>query len=151
MEFEQSQKIIEEYLEKYKLRDLGKCYKQIVQHIDLLQNDKELTKFNMDFMVDQTRVLMKAILSDGLDIDQCRFIEAFSELIFNWNANVEKNPDIDLYTQIMKRMVGIIILLQNNIALMKKANDRWHVLTNWAPPAYDMSKAYLESLLKKYK
>ena len=151
MQLEQIRSIITVYTDKYRLQAPRDCFNMIMEHIDLLQNDKKLPEFDMDFVVGEVRRLVFSILSDDLSFEHLQFIEAFSELIFNWNSNIENsNQDIDLYTQILKRQVETAILLKNTITVIKESNERWQTLATWSPPAYDMSKAYLKSLLDKY-
>ena len=50
MNLEQTQSIIKNYIDKYSLQSAGKCHNLIMEHIELLQNDKEVPEFDMDLM-----------------------------------------------------------------------------------------------------
>lgn len=75
----------------------------------------------------------------------------FGRLAFNWNKTFGKRPDI---SQTAKNITAITLgnlSLTQAIGIIKALTDRLKSIQHFAPPAFDLSRHYLETLLKKSK
>jgi len=70
----------------------------------------------------------------------------FGLLIFNWNNSIGKRPDIAQNILLATRVVDAHMALVDAIFVAKTLCSQMRKLTQWTPPAFDLSKAYLKSL-----
>jgi hypothetical protein len=68
-------------------------------------------------------------------------------LIYNWNKNVLEDRDIELLCIFSGNIIDLRNNMLNTIDVMKDVYGHYKDLAGWMPPAFDISKAYLEKLL----
>ena len=74
---------------------------------------------------------------------------AYSELIFNWNSNVQKDEvlrQLCLYISRTCEIRNDLIITTN---VLKDVDDRLRELSSWSPPSYEIAKEYFEKLLEE--
>jgi len=71
-----------------------------------------------------------------------------SKLAFNWNQQIGKCPNIARTALLLQRIVTAQKTLDDTILIAQKLLSRLQNLTSRRPVAYELSKAYLESLPK---
>lgn len=145
MEFEQAKKYVKTYMQP----EDKDFYQLMMKHIDLLENDKEITRFDEKQTKDYIRSVTKRFIHSSLSIETLQFYEGFSQLVYNWNLYVLQDPDIELYCEILKDLVNVSITLSNVSDTMQKAYEKLHLFRNWNPPAFKITKPYLEELFKE--
>jgi hypothetical protein len=94
-------------------------------------------------------VLIRKLLNDSLTQQVTDFISIFSQLVFNWNKNISKLNEVELLARLVHRYAESVAQIKTTISVMKKANSAYQDLKAWMPPAFDISKEYLEELLVK--
>lgn len=67
-------------------------------------------------------------------------------LIFNWNQALGKRPDINQKIKGVKSIVEAQMTMTDTIELLKILLQKNRNLTQYEPPAFELSKHYLESL-----
>lgn len=145
MEFEKAKKYVETYIQP----EDKEFYQLIIKHINLLQNEKEVTRFDEKKTKDHIRSIVKKCIHSELSLNDLRFYEGFSQLIYNWNLYVLQDPDIEMYCEILKDLVNISVTFSQVLKTMQKSYEKLHVLRNWNPPAFEITKPYLEELFKE--
>jgi hypothetical protein len=145
VEFENAKEFIESYIDKTSFRQ---TYDIIMSHINLLMNDQPLPDYDLDKIKNDIRDIYVKIFNHDTEFEYLRFIEAVSEMVFNWNSNTVNDPDITVYTTSMKKFIPIILNMKNSIIAMKESIEKFRRYKGWSPPVTDISLAYLDSLLK---
>jgi len=70
-------------------------------------------------------------------------------LMFNWNKELGKRPDIENQISTAQKIVEAQLTLLDTIGLLKMLLRRGRDMRNWNPPAFELSRHYLESLKEK--
>jgi hypothetical protein len=146
VKFEDARKFIEEYVDH---TDFRPTYNMIMSHIDSMMKNQTLEKFDPVAIKNGIRKLYFDFFNHHTEFEYLRFIEACSEMIYNWNSNTTKDADIEVYASTLKKLVGIVMNMQNSIQAMKAANEKFKRLRPWQPPVHDITLAYLDSLMKQ--
>jgi len=123
-------------------------YEEIMRHINCLMNDEPLPPYSGEKIKDDFRKLYADFFNHSTEFEYIRFIEAVSEIVFNWNDNVLHDPDINVYANSLKKLVAISMCTKNAILAMKESIEKFRRLKGWAPTTTDISLAYLDTLLK---
>ena len=67
-------------------------------------------------------------------------------LVFNWNKELGKRPDIELSVSAAQRIVEGQMTMIDTINLLKTVSERLQKLSGYEPPAFELSRHYLQSL-----
>ena len=67
-------------------------------------------------------------------------------LVFNWNKELGKRPDIELSVSAVQRIVEGQMTMIDTINLLKTVSERLQRLNRYGPPAFELSRHYLQSL-----
>ena len=126
------------------------CFHMIMYHVYLLENDT-MVKGLIDVKLaeDSIRMISTKVLNEGISNDFCVFVKAFCNLLYNWNNNVLENKDIELLCIFNGKIIDIRNNMLKTIDVMKDVYEHYKDLAGWMPPAFDISKAYLEKLLEE--
>lgn len=101
-------------------------------------------------------VLLNCLLSISAHILESpmhdRFVSfalAYSELVFNWNSNIQKDEvlrQLCLYISRTCEIRNDLIITTN---VLKDVDGRLRDLSSWSPPSYEIAKEYFERLLEE--
>lgn len=72
-------------------------------------------------------------------------------LVFNWNKELGKRVDIETSVNATQRIVEGQMTMIETISLLKVLLKRGRDMKNWSPPAFELSRHYLETLDKEKK
>jgi hypothetical protein len=151
MKFEKVKEYIDDYLKFSNDETLNMFYRTIMTQIEILQNDEELPEYDEVVLKESVRRVASMVLDEPLNIKFCRFVEASSQLLYNWNSNVLQDPDVEIICIYMKKMIDSIMFIKRSLDITKRANEKFDTLRGWIPAAYDISEEYLDELLKESK
>ncbi|MBA7575291.1 hypothetical protein ES708_17112 [subsurface metagenome] len=70
-------------------------------------------------------------------------------LVFNWNKELGKRIDIETSVSAVQRIVEGQMTMIDTINLLKTVSERLQKLNRYGPPAFELSRHYLESLEEK--
>ncbi len=70
-------------------------------------------------------------------------------LVFNWNKELGKRADIESQIATIQKIVTAQMTMLDTIDLLKYLLKRGRDTRNWNPPAFELSRHYLETLEKK--
>lgn len=70
-------------------------------------------------------------------------------LIFNWNKELGKRPDIENQISTAQKIVMAEMTMVDTISLLKTLLKRGREMKSWSPSAFELSKHYLETLNKE--
>lgn len=100
-------------------------------------------------VLNTTLLISNAVLENSISDEFCKFVKVFSELSFNWNSNTYQDEIIRQLSMYMSRMMDTRNVMLKSIKINKEVDERMRDLSGWAPPAYEISEAYLEQLLEE--
>jgi hypothetical protein len=128
---------------------LNGCFHMMMYHVYLLENDT-MVKGLIDVKLakDAIRMISTKVLNEGISDGLYAFVKAFCNLLYNWNNNVLEDKDIELLCIFSGKIVDLRNDMLNTIDVMKDVYGHYMDLRGWMPPAFDISKAYLEKLLE---
>lgn len=151
MEFDVAKKNVIEYLSKNLAgnQELANFYYTILNHISLLEDDKEVPEYNRQFIIEVIHALGTSLLENPLDSELCTFLDSLIEIVYNWNVYVLKDNMVSLVCRLIKMQIESIIAIKKSVKVIKEAEDRFKTLESWLPAAYDISEEYLDELFKE--
>jgi hypothetical protein len=129
--------------------DIKLCYDLTTADIKLMINDAEIKSFDITIPKKCLYILAKNILDYGLTEKIAQFIANMLELISNWNNNLAHDLDISMLCRLMFFLLEVNKGLSKAIDILRIAADRNRMLREWLPPAFEISKDYLDVLLEK--
>lgn len=150
MDLENVKLEIGNWISTFQNKELEKCYISILNDINTLQEDKkpENIDVTLDKVKSEIRKISQDIIHGYIRDDHSNFVQAFIYLVYNWNNNTVKDIDVDIICS----FIGCIITSNKtmNIARETMQETTQHLLDikSWRPPAINISKEYLKSLLK---
>lgn len=155
MDINEARKIIEFFLKESnqvfneaETDNLVNCFHMMMYHINLLENDDKLEGLLNAKLVNSVMMLISAkILEAGLSLEFRKFVEAYIYIIYNYNNNVLKNKNIELLCALGNMIIKLYMESANTAQLLRDVYNHYMDLRNWMPPAFSISKAYLEKLL----
>lgn len=136
------------------LKTLKKCFQIMEQDVKILELEKDSISNNdqkIEAVNKSLLILTSALLNRTLPSNLIQFIVAFSQFVFNWNQNTTKLESIDLLTRFIYQHVSLVEQMKFTITTLRKATTAYQDLKNWMPPAFDISKAYFDELIKENK
>lgn len=127
---------------------LVNCFHMMMYHINLLENDDKLEGPLNEKLVNSAMMLISTkILKAGLSLVFREFIESYIYVIYNYNSNVLKNKNIELLCALDNMIISLYTESANTAKVMRDVHNHYMDIRNWMPPAFSISKAYLEELL----
>jgi len=124
-----------------------KTYGVIKTHIGQIENNEtELLEYNMQEIEDSLNILMDLIFDVPIDNVLSNFINAWIQLIINWNNNVNKIIEIEKKCNNIKRLLDNHFTMLEAFEILKRANEKAMRLQNWLPPSFQLSEHYLKTL-----
>jgi|WetSurSiteA1Bulk_404760.scaffolds.fasta_scaffold00566_11 hypothetical protein len=129
--------------------DLLLGYNFMKNHIQLMINNEEIKNIDITLPKKCLYILGNTVLDQGFNENISLFISNMIELISNWNNNLTKNTDISLLCRLIFLLLEINKSLEKTITTLRVACERSRMLKEWMPPAFEMSKEYLNVLLEK--
>ena len=157
MEFKEIQEVVSSYLKKPKMlsdRDvdmLKGCFKLLSDDINELINNVQLEQNTNKFNVVLNALLMisQKVLEGPIDDKFLEFSTAFTELVYNWNANVQRDEVLRQLSLYVSRTFDIRNNVIETTRVLKDLDERMRDLSSWSPPSYEIAKEYFEALLEE--
>ena len=157
MEFKEIQETIIKYLKKPKMLahtevDVVKeCFQLLSDDINELINNVHLEQNTNKFNVVLNALLMIShkVLEGQIDNDFLEFSTAFTELIYNWNANVQQDEVLRQLSLYVSRTFDIRKNVIETTRVLKDLDERMRDLSSWSPPSYEIATEYFEALLEE--
>lgn len=142
----------------YKL-DMQKIFGQYAAQIEKVTNfviaDLDSVIDKRDFVISRERTNEVKQMVDRLThivtyepiVPILRDLTMVCTLLFhNWNQNVVKDGSLETRIAILSRLVNMQLTLIETIEIMKRIGKKQHELSQYRPPAFELSRHYLKSL-----
>lgn len=154
MEFKEVMKTIDEYLSSNELpyQIIGnkhmfeETYKIILEHINNLENNEEVKEYSNKKIFDSINITLEIVIDYPLNNQLSNFLLAWSELLFNWNENVEKNNELHEKCKTLNRFLQQHFTIVEAIQVLRRLNQKNEQLRSWMPPSFELSQHYLKKL-----
>jgi hypothetical protein len=156
MNFATIKKIKESFLKDNKIFNdseneiISTCFETISHDIHQLIDgenvEQNTNKFNQ--ILDCLLCISSKTLNAPISDKSSEFSSAFSELVFNWNENIQKDEVIKQICLFISRISEMRDIIISSIKVLKDVDNRMRDLSTWSPPAYEISKEYFEKLLE---
>ena len=132
------------------IQNIKKAMNILVRDLDKVLRDEAVTPSPDD------RALIKATVNDFLNIAIERPIclifrdlaAAYLLLVFNWSQAVGRQADIERDIKIVDGLIRAELSLLDTIYVLQQLLDRARKLQRYEPPAFELSRAYLDNLKK---
>jgi len=157
MKFHEIKKHIDEFVEVQKIFSPEQCerirtsFKLISDDVHKMIDGENIEQNKNVFQEVLGTMLMvsSSVLNAPIDNNFSKFVTSFSELIYNWNANIWKDDVFHQISLYMSRTVELRNTMLKTVTIVKDVEDRMRDLSSWTPPAYEVSKEYFELLLEE--
>lgn len=117
------------------------------QHFEMLDKNQPVapTQQTINEIKDAIGYLKAVILEYPLTQDLGKFIQTFCILILNWNNNLSKDKVIEHDVQLISRLSSMHFTLAEIIEYSKSLISKLRSYQNFALPAIELSRHYLQS------
>lgn len=132
------------------VKDLKKCSNKMFEDLEeLIKHSKlaDLSSNDSTFVKNHIFNLAELLLEVPLTTAFCNFVNALAELTYNWNRNTFKDQQTNIICLYISRVSEVRNIVIETTEIVKNAEHRMMDLSNWSPPAFDISGAYFEKLL----
>ena len=120
---------------------MEKVYKD--EKVEPTGKEKSLVKETVSLFVDI--VLGKPITPIFRDLS-----DTYLLLVFNWNQALGKRPDIEKDVKLVDMVIKGQLTMLDTIRVLRQLLPRLKTIGQYEPPAFDLSRAYLNSLKKEF-
>jgi hypothetical protein len=121
---------------------LEKTYKN--EKIEPTGEEKSLVRGTVNLFVDI--VLGKPITPIFRDLSTTYLL-----LVFNWNQVLGKRPDVERDIKLVDMIIKGQLTMLDTIRVLRQLLPKLKAMEQYEPPAFDLSRAYLNSLKKEFK
>lgn len=90
-------------------------------------------------------------VDEPLDEEIIGFIQAYSSIIVSWNENLAKDDDIRIKAIALTRYCEGLFTLRETVHLLKEIGQKFREVKDWLPPAFQVSRRYLDCLDEQIK
>lgn len=129
--------------------DIEKSFNVMKNDIQSMIDNKEIKIIDIALPKKCLYIFGNTILDQSLNDVTSEFILNMLQLISNWNNNLSKDYDIELLCKLMFFLLEINNSLSKAITTLRTACQRNKMLKEWMPPAFEITKDYLNTLLEK--
>ena len=119
-------------------------FHRLIDGENLEQNND---KFNI--LLNCLLCISSHVLASPLHDRFIAFSLAYSEMVYNWNANLQKDEVLRQLCTYISRFSEIRNDLIITTNVLKDVDDRLRDLSSWSPPSYEIAKEYFEKLLEE--
>ena len=141
---------IKNFLNNNEYPEINKNVDDILTGIQILQDEKEVE--NIHEIIKDSRNILKALMAEILEIpltkEYIEFVSAYCKLSYNFSLNTIDDPDVSLFSKFLNKIIELIRFTRVVIDIEKTANIRMNEWRAFNPPAFSVSKALLEEVLK---
>jgi len=116
-------------------------------HIYALSRSRSVNVDEISIVKESLHILSEHLLLKGISNNFALFVISFADLVYNWNNNFKKDPDISLFCRYIYLTCSMRDSLRRSLSVFKIIYEHYKDLSGWMPPAFDINKAYLEKLL----
>lgn len=122
-------------------------YNIVSNHIDDMENDKEINQdYSFDEISESVKFALDYTTDRYLNEDLTHFFRAWFMFIYNWNSNVKNEENIARNCKSGLRLLDQNLSIKETIGIMKKCNEQMRRLSNWMPPAFEVSRHILNRI-----
>lgn len=154
MEFNETITTINNYLkdggnklQKKQEKNLKDCLEIIIGHMKDLDEDRTPIFFSKNSLKNGLITLCDVSINSPMTEELVGFLDAYTQLYYNWNNNVCNDDEIRVISQLLGNIVLSHRSIVRSISVLREVNSKIVDYRNWDPPFYDISKKYLESLM----
>ena len=117
---------------------------------DLSKGDriKEGNGVSSTRLLENIDTVREYVLFGSINENSVMFFEDWVLLIHNWNENVTKSDNLRLACRSVEMFVKGRKTMDETIAVLKTLNERMQRVKSWNPPAFEVSRSFLEYLDK---
>jgi len=125
------------------LNDFGRIYKAIRKNIEELESEADPTALPVNQVHATVCVLKNILLGAPCDKIFLEFTKAWLFLVYNWNNNTAQDVALTDDCVFMERFTDSFLTMGETIEILKHLNKFVGDMKSWTPPAFEISKAFL--------
>lgn len=141
------------FLNKENIALLKNVYKQIIENVNSMENSVGLDSSKVLELKDDICLIcgriQSSLMVNPIDPNITPFIESFCLLIFNWNGNTIHDESVNMFTSFLPNLIKNHLSILETINILKHLIGHLNKVSNWMPPAIDISKHYFNTIKEK--
>ena len=124
----------------------------MLRDLDLLVSNRRPAPSRDDarFIATTSRALTDFLMREPLTPFITQFAMGYSEVLKNWNDMTIRAQDIDHYSRVIARLAEDYLTMHELVQVLRSFVPRMERLMRYTPPAFELSRHYLEVVLKKH-
>lgn len=133
-------------IHKNQQEKLWKSLHMIKNHISLMEKEEQVPDFPISVVFTPLTFLRGYVLDYALDDNVRTFLQAYCELVRNWNENLSQNEDISKEVRTIMKLIDMQLTMNESMSILRNLNKRMRELLNWNPPSFELSRHYQKFL-----
>jgi hypothetical protein len=135
------------YLMGRRLKDhLNDSLDLMEKHINILDNDEKIEKFDDAPIKDAIGFLSQIVLEKYLDEKAKEFLHNYSYLVYNWNDNVLNEDVLRKRCRYLNRVANDELCLDELHQTLNEVTNRLRRNAEYMPRSFELSRHYFEIL-----
>jgi hypothetical protein len=133
------------------INDLRKCLGFTVQQLErIIGGDENVTPSSEErtMVTNLSRAFANIAVEKPIAPIFRDLSASFLSIVHNWNAATIKNPDIATNIRLTDGIIKAQLSLMETIDVLQKTLERMRKTNQYEPPAFNLSRAYVENLKK---
>lgn len=130
---------------------IEQAFQVMKRHMNKLGKDKEVDAKPKEVAVVKKAVyiIFRIAVYEPIDSYLRDLAVLYMQLVFNWNNALLQDAELVTRIRATSNIVESQLTMLDTINLLKKLLKQGHDMKNWSPPAFELSRHYLETLEKK--
>jgi len=117
---------------------------KLVRDMRTVPSDEERSR-----IASATNKILEKVVYDPITPFLVDFVSLYIEVAKNWNMQIGKQYDMDLWLDTMQRLIQSHLTIKDAIDVMKKLTERSKRLLNYEPPAFTLARHYMQIIQDK--
>jgi len=117
---------------------------KLVRDMRTVPSDEERSR-----IASATNKILEKVVYDPITPFLVDFVSLYTEVAKNWNMQIGKQYDMDLWLDTMQRLIQSHLTIKDAIDVMKKLTERSKRLLNYEPPAFTLARHYMQIIQDK--
>ena len=125
--------------------EFNRVWQGMYSDILRMKNDEDATT-PRDSVLDTVVRMRRWLAFEQATKNQVEFFKDFALLIHEWNNSSIKDPNISIECRNVSDVAEGNLSMRDVTEIMKKVSQRLQDMQSWNPPAFEISKSYVDYL-----
>ena len=129
-----------------KFKELGTLLFENIGDLSAGKKVKEGNGVSIQRITENLDLVKHYVLFEPISKDMVGFFKDWVAVLFNWNNNITKDDEFAAKCSQVEMFIDGRLTMDETIGLLRTIGERMNNLRSWNPPAFEVSKSFLNYL-----